>query len=115
MTCGECGGDVFERDPVLEVKCPVCGAPVGVHCASVAPSGHRKSRRFSGLAPWGHDERDLLAAAEGHYLHPCTVPDEEQRARQHRAAERLGRNAAPAPARQLSFLDPAGAGPGSNP
>lgn len=86
--CRECD-HVFPRDPVLEVSCPVCEAPVGVKCASVAPSGHRKSTGFSGLAAWGHDERDLLAAAEGHYVHECTVSRAVQEARRNRARARL--------------------------
>lgn len=86
--CLECDHR-FARDPVLEVACPVCLAPVGVQCASVAPSEHRKSTLFSKLAPWGHDERDLLACSEGHYRHPCTVSEIEQQGRVQRARAKL--------------------------
>lgn len=92
VSCGEPGCDhVFPRDPVLEVPCPVCGAEIGIHCASVAPSGHRKSRGFSGLAAWGHDARELAAAADGAYRHRCSVPDDELERRIRRAQEKLGR------------------------
>ena len=61
----------WDRDPVLEVACPVCKQKVGSPCVSRAPSGHVKSGAFQGLQPWGHDERDLLAAEEGKYDHDC--------------------------------------------
>lgn len=101
VPCREPGcGHEWDRDPVLEVACPECDAPVGVKCASVAPSGHRKSTTFSKLPPWGHDRRDLLAAAEGHYLHDCTLPEEEMEARTQRAAGKLGRAVARPTAKQ---------------
>lgn len=89
-SCGECD-HTFERDPVLEVPCPVCEAGVGVKCASVAPSGHRKSAGFSKLPPWGHDERELLAAAQGCYFHTgCFDSYDELARRRDRAREKLG-------------------------
>jgi hypothetical protein len=37
VTCHTCGQE-WERDPVLEVECPVCHAKVGQVCRR--PSGH---------------------------------------------------------------------------
>lgn len=66
-----CGNDgctkTWPRDPVLEVVCPKCAAPIGSRCVTRRPSEHVHSASFSGLPDWGHDERDLLAAKEGHY------------------------------------------------
>jgi hypothetical protein len=72
--CQRCGHE-WARDPVLEVACPVCRAKAGSPCVARAPSGHVKSGAFQGLPPWGHDERDLLAAREGHYKHDCAAGD----------------------------------------
>jgi hypothetical protein len=52
-------GRTFARDPVLEVACPTCRAPIGSRCRR--PSGH--SGPFVEL----HAERDLLADREGKY------------------------------------------------
>lgn len=49
----------WARDPFLEVACPTCLAPVGVHCRR--PSEHR----VWGGAP--HAERDIAADRGGHY------------------------------------------------
>ncbi|WP_443029628.1 zinc finger domain-containing protein [Sphingomonas sp. TX0522] len=49
----------WPRDPVLEVRCPDCAAPIGVRCRR--PSGH--SGPFVGL----HASRDLLADRQGAY------------------------------------------------
>ncbi len=52
----------WPRDPVLEVKCPTCGAEPGRRCKR--PSEH---------TVWGgepHPERDRLADRLGHYG-PC--------------------------------------------
>ncbi|OAN53493.1 zinc finger domain-containing protein [Sphingobium sp. TCM1] len=57
-------GLTWPRDPVLEVACPTCKAPVGVGCKR--PSGH--SGPFIEL----HAERDLLADREGKYG-PCPL------------------------------------------
>lgn len=50
----------WPRDPVLEVACPVCKAPIGVGCSN--PSEHRK---------WGdhafHAARDIAADQAGAY------------------------------------------------
>jgi hypothetical protein len=59
-------GKSWARDPILEIKCPTCAAPIGVACKR--PSGHR---------PWGaHGRfcpaRDLAADAAGHYG-PCPL------------------------------------------
>ena len=62
-----CGYE-WERDPALEVTCPVCGAAVGKPCQRLRPSGH------SAWGLWAHNDRDLLADALGKYAHPCTVP-----------------------------------------
>jgi hypothetical protein len=72
----------WSRDPVLEVECPKCHAPAGVSCGAYRPSEHKLSKAFAGLPPWGHNERDLLAARLGHYglcpLKKCgTIVDEE--------------------------------------
>lgn len=72
--CLRCGHS-WDRDPVLEVACPVCKQGAGSPCVSRAPSGHVKSRAFGGLKPWGHDERDLLAAEQGHYDHKCITSE----------------------------------------
>jgi predicted RNA-binding Zn-ribbon protein involved in translation (DUF1610 family) len=52
VVCLKCGQE-WERDPDLEVPCPVCGAGVGQRCRR--PSGH--SGPFVGF----HAERDILA------------------------------------------------------
>lgn len=57
-------GLTWPRDPVLEVPCPTCKAPVGVGCKR--PSGH--SGPFVEL----HADRDLLADREGKYG-PCLL------------------------------------------
>lgn len=54
----------WPRDPVLEVACPTCRAPVGVQCKR--PSGHRV---FGGEP---HPDRDRLADRAGHYG-PCPL------------------------------------------
>lgn len=54
----------WHRDPVLEVVCPDCRAPVGVGCRR--PSGH--SGPFVEL----HASRDILADREGKYG-PCPL------------------------------------------
>lgn len=54
----------WTRDPVLEVPCPTCSAPVGARCKR--PSEHRV---FGGEP---HDERDRLADREGKYG-PCPL------------------------------------------
>ncbi len=52
-------GKSWSRDPVLEVACPDCKAPIGVGCRR--PSGH--SGPFVEL----HAARDILADREGKY------------------------------------------------
>ena len=49
-------GKTWPRDPVLEVRCPTCQAPVGRRCKR--PSGH---------ACEVHVGRDRLADRAGHY------------------------------------------------
>lgn len=52
-------GKTWPRDPVLEVACPTCNAPVGRRCKR--PSGH---------GVWGgqpHPARDVLADRCGFY------------------------------------------------
>lgn len=60
VCCQKAGCDrTWSRDPVLEVECPTCGAPVGKRC-----------RRPSEHTVWGgepHAERDRLADRHGHY------------------------------------------------
>lgn len=51
----------WPRDPVLEVACPDCRAPVGARCRR--PSG------YSGPLIELHAARDLLADREGAYGH----------------------------------------------
>jgi hypothetical protein len=50
----------WPRDPILEVGCPVCHAPVGAKC-----------RNPSGWTKWGdnafHAERDIAADRAGAY------------------------------------------------
>lgn len=65
VTCArpECDR-TWPRDPVLEIACPTCLAPVGQRCKR--PSGHRV---------WGgepHPERDIAADQAGLYG-PCPV------------------------------------------
>jgi hypothetical protein len=67
----------WDRDPVLEVPCPVCGQKIGSKCVSRAPSGHVKTAAFSGLPAWGHDMRDLLADRCGAYAHTCPKEADE--------------------------------------
>jgi hypothetical protein len=66
-----CCGLTWERDPALEVVCPVCGAAVGQPCPRSRPSGH------SAWGDWAHNERDFLAmdTVKG-YVHDC--PGREQ-------------------------------------
>lgn len=66
VSCRQCP-KTWPRDPALEVECPVCGAVPGEKCRTRRPSGHVHSAKFSGLPPWGHDERDLEAALAGAY------------------------------------------------
>jgi hypothetical protein len=80
-TCLLCGV-AYSRDPSLEVACVVCGADVGRACVTRRPSEHVHSATFAGLPPWGHDARELLAAAEGKYhLCSCGVTPAEARRR----------------------------------
>ena len=60
-------GKTWPRDPVLEVPCPTCKAPVGTKCTVNRPSQHKHSMMFAGKNEWGHDERDILADREGKY------------------------------------------------
>ena len=54
----------WPRDPMLEVSCPDCRAPVGVRCKR--PSGH------SGPFVQAHAARDFAADAAGAYG-PCPL------------------------------------------
>jgi hypothetical protein len=67
-------GRTWERDPALEVACPVCAAAIGQPCPRSRPSGH------SAWGDWAHNERDLLAMATvAGYVHACPgrdVPDD---------------------------------------
>lgn len=58
-------GKTWARDPTLEVACPVCNAKIGKPCQRHRPSGH------SVWGWWAHNERDLLADANGCYSHEC--------------------------------------------
>lgn len=60
-------GKRWEREPALEVACPVaaCRAEPGQKCRHVSPSGHVKSLGFSHLQPWGHDAREAQAELSG--------------------------------------------------
>ena len=78
--CEDCG-HTWPRDPSLEVECPTCGARVGFRCTALRPSGHRHSSGFAGLKAWGHDERDLLAAAENKYGCGCGMSPERAAAK----------------------------------
>lgn len=75
VNCSKCGHE-WARDPLLEVPCPTCRAPVGHVCKHTSPSGHRKSGLFSqgALPKYGHPDRDLAAATAGKYEHSCTAP-----------------------------------------
>lgn len=58
--CAKPGCDrSWARDPVLEVACPDCRAPVGARCRR--PSGH------AGPLIDLHAGRDILADRDGHY------------------------------------------------
>ncbi len=57
-------GKSWPRDPVLEIACPDCKAPIGVGCRR--PSGH--SGPFVEL----HAARDILADRQGKYG-PCPL------------------------------------------
>ncbi len=59
VSCSNCG-QVWPRDPALEVDCPKCGAKVGNKCTTNRPSEHKLNMKFTG-AKEIHDERDLLA------------------------------------------------------
>lgn len=60
VTCNRGCGKSWPRDPVLEVTCPDCRAPVGAWCRR--PSDHR--------ADPPHAPRDIVADRAGHYG-PC--------------------------------------------
>ena len=63
--CAKPGCDrEWSRDPILEVACPDCHAPVGARCTR--PSGH------SGGFVTAHTARDLAADAAGAYG-PCPL------------------------------------------
>lgn len=73
VTCNIAGcGKAWPRDPVLEVPCPKCKAPVGVQCGAYRPSEHKLSAGFSGTNDWGHPERDILANKRAKYG-PCPL------------------------------------------
>ena len=60
LSCNRDGCDrTWPRDPVLEVGCPSCSAPIGTKCKR--PSGH------AGNFVHPHGKRDRLAVDEGHY------------------------------------------------
>ena len=61
VRCNACG-EVWARDPALEVECPNCRAAPGSPCRR--PSGH-------GCAV--HAARDRLAMQRG-FLAPCPAP-----------------------------------------
>lgn len=60
--CSTGCGREWPRDPVLEVECPVCHAPVGAMCRN--PSGWTK---WKGQANNFHAERDIAADQAGAY------------------------------------------------
>lgn len=63
VSCSLCGQS-WERDPVLEVPCPVCPAEIGEQCKR--PSGH---------PIWGgqpHSVRDRQAMKERQNYSKCT-------------------------------------------
>ena len=64
VRCLRCGQE-YPTDPPFEIFCPVCHAPPGQYCRR--PSGH------SGPFVAFHAERDLEAARQGFYGHPCTI------------------------------------------
>ena len=72
VTCHACGEE-FPRHPALEVKCPDCGANVGVHCTK--PSGHTF---------WKHElphvNREQLAVDRG-LMNICTAARKPQEGR----------------------------------
>lgn len=73
VACDNAGcGKTWQRDPVLEVSCPECGAAVGHPCVARRPSGHVHTSNFAGLPAWGHDARDLAADRQGKYG-PCPL------------------------------------------
>lgn len=56
VQCQACG-EQWARDPILEVPCPDCRAPIGHRCKR--PSGHKASSY--------HASRDHAAVAAGAY------------------------------------------------
>lgn len=55
----------WERDPIIEVGCPQCGADPGVKCKR--PSGHDAWDQGNALPKGVHKIRDMQALKEGAY------------------------------------------------
>lgn len=66
VACENCP-KTWPREPAFEVDCPTCGVKAGSACVTRRPSEHVHSAAFSGLPPWGHDERDIAADLAGCY------------------------------------------------
>jgi hypothetical protein len=79
VSCQHCGEE-WERDPALEVPCPICNSMVGHYCGHKRPSGH-KVRFGSTLI---HPARDQLATNRGFLqrcpaaMIPACLPDQPQ-------------------------------------
>jgi hypothetical protein len=66
VTCSACG-EIWPRDPALEVECPTCHARPGRRC-----------KRLSGHPCELHASRDRAAMAAG-FLRPCPKGPSAQR------------------------------------
>lgn len=70
ISCAKCGQS-WDRDPALEVTCPVCKSKPGIKCKIERPSEHKLNPAFCGL-PDVHPLRDLLAMKKIPGYKKCT-------------------------------------------
>lgn len=70
--CSACGQE-WDRDPALQVTCPLCSARIGTYCSEQRPSGYRI--RFGTTLI--HPARDQLAMDAG-LLQRCPAAQKQE-------------------------------------
>lgn len=115
-------GKTWSRDPVLEVPCPVCGAPVGKPCQRKRPSGPINRHYPSEAAPQpSHTEMVHLLIGADIPMPPhaavaalaCLFPTRDEQANLQRGTELAYEQIALGGHRSVAvYYDPATVAPG---